>query len=156
MSRVLLGERSDGNVGLFISQSGYDPNTATMTQMVFDSRYGNYGSIIAKGSATCGQTIYFATMPYVPLCYVYIYNSTSVLNRDYWQRAVAKAEADSFTGGNFDGETFVSGVELVQEPCFKVSTSALYLNPTPYVNQSGQSEGSYTARYVVYRCPGGS
>lgn len=60
------------NSRLSISMPGYDVLTASVGDMIFDSRYGEFGGVVMTGTAT-GQelTIPFGrTLPRVPIVWV--------------------------------------------------------------------------------------
>lgn len=70
--RLLMGRRSDGSYGLDISLPGYDVKTALNHQMAFSTNWSGGAVIHQTGILTehKGKTVYFPSLPYVPLVYL--------------------------------------------------------------------------------------
>jgi hypothetical protein len=144
VKRVLLGPNSAGTNGLFISKPGFDVTTATSDQMIFDSRLGYYGSVVASGQANAGQTVTFPTMPYVPLAFITLWNGTGVTGSMMYTR--------NKTAGELNGA--YSGSQTVQVPYYKITNSSLIIIQPTWYNDANTAIQNYTVRYIIWRCPG--
>jgi hypothetical protein len=141
-NRVLLGSKG-GQQGLYISKPGVDVLTASPDQLLFDTRLGHYGSVIAFGTATAGSVINFPTMPYIPMAFVMLTNGTTLLGSKSYVRTKTAGELPAGTSG---------GSQSLRNPSYSITTSTLTINnPTWYNDVSAQN---YTVRYVVWRMPG--
>ncbi len=142
-NRVLMGVK-DGTHGLYVSKPGYDVTTCGAADLIFDSRLGNYGSVLMSGTTTMDNVIYFpATLGYVPLVYAYCINgyeySGSIL--------LANVTNTGATTG------LVSQVRVITIPFYTVTNSYINFNNPGYPVASGQNF-YVPIRYVVWRSPG--
>ena len=138
-----MGQRANGNYGLFISPAGVDANTAADYDLSFSTQLPHGFVVHAKGMVgplgTGYKTAAFPTLGYVPQVLAAYYDSATG-KYYYIQREF------TVTGGS--GGTYV--VSSVTGPAIQVTTNSISMSA---VSTSTQA---YYGHYVILRMLGGS
>lgn len=143
-NRVLIGTK-EGSHGLYVSKPGVDVITASPQDLAFDSRLGNYASVLVSGTTTPGQTIYFADAGYVPLAYAQILEGGQLIGYRHYSRYTPT--------GNSTG--LISTNNSVRVPSFTITSNSITFRGINFTPTNGLPTNP-SIRYVVWRCPGGA
>lgn len=143
-NRVVLGQRANGNYGLFVSPAGVDANTAADIDLSFSSMMAHGYTVHAKGmvgplTAGVDSTASFPALNYVPMGVIAYYDSS---NQYYLYTQRELTVAGSPTTGTYT-------VANRTGPNAKITSSSITIT-----GSTGQ-DGKY-GHYVILRAPGGS
>ncbi len=148
MKRTVLGRRSNGSYGLYISKSGKDVDAISDPEdFVFNSDLGAAAVIHASGVATLGSTIFFPSLPYVPVVLSW------ALPNNGTEQGTRLTELKAYRQ-NFDGTiiTYERSGPVVQA----TASSAHFPAPQSIPSLFGAFRTDYQVKYAVLRIPGGA
>ena len=139
-NRVLIGDRSTGGLGLYVSQAGDDVLTTT-SAMQFDSRMGS-GLIVhsyGQGSSGAGINTITHSLGYAPLFAVRWSDEDDIVSgvaTKAYTAAKYLEETEDYYGDNY--YTFESGITTA------ITTTTLTIrNEQDYGGQHANSNSSY-------------
>jgi hypothetical protein len=143
VDRVVLGQRSNGNYGLFVSPPGVNAYTAADDALGFSTQWGHAAAIHAEGlialnGVNWSSWVTFPTLPYVPHVLAGWYESAT----GYYYYAQAETFSAGGTWGGVTTNFFGPYVE-VQAGQLRVS-------------QAQDKGAGWYIKYFVLRQPGGS
>lgn len=155
-ARTLFGRRNDGSYGLDVSVPGHNVLTAPDSRLAFSTRWSHAASIHQTGTikaSEAGTVVHFPPLPYVPMVMALVVHNGEVMP----VRPEIIMEEDG------DGYPWVASSGLA--PFYTVTKSSLTMRtlPSHYIPENmyagwivERSPKEYTARYAVFRIPGGA
>lgn len=150
--RTILGKNNQNNYGLYISKTGVDVDTASLPEhYAFNSDWVTGCVIHASGTMSMGSTIYFPTLPYIPLVMSWgVWMNGNQAGRvhqvfsydEVWQHP------DDISEVRID-----TNVQTYSGPMLTTGYSHVTFNNYEVMDGFHQTIRPFNARYIVLRVP---